>query len=368
MLGLLAFLPTIVFIPHQVYLLLFPVLIWRNRTNMTEGIRTLLVDRDIKVNLNFIIILLFVIGALLNRIAHIELMFGLQDYFPFCLLILLTYWAGIGFKQQDLKLIIYCVGIESLFVIAEYFMGVSTFFTGLELYTEFGDSQLMYARRPLGLSVNSSVAAVKLLLGYLLIDYSKFKGVLINVIRVLIIAAIVFTFNRSTMVALVAYYLILAARNFIKLKWPLKSVLFYSTIGLVGVALIGIASYTYIDEIVSQFTRNQGSVELSGREKIWEFYFKFISENFLYGNGSYKFWFGNYHAHNSYIQIVATHGVILSLFYVVLIIRGINKENIVYVFPILIYSLAQYGLFWGISLLDILFFVFLYGKGKEKEP
>ena len=364
MLGLLAYLPTFAYIPHIAYLLLLPFLIWRNRSNITDGVKTLIKEGDTKVNTNFLILFCFVVGALLNRIAYLEMMTGLQDFFPFCILILLCYWSGISIRRQDLKMIVYCVGLEAVFIIIEYYLGISTVFKGLELSTEFGDSHLLYSNRPLGLSTNSSIVALKLLLGYLILDFAKLKGKLFLAIKIAILIGVVLTFNRSTIVAILVYHTILMFRNFVKLKWPLKRVILFCTIGVVGFCVVGYLAYAYVDVLISQFTRDQGTIELSGRDKVWKYYFGFIGENLMFGNGSYKLWFGRYHAHNSFIQLVATHGIVLSLFYLVLIVRGVNNNNVVFVLPILIYSLAQYGVFWGISLMDIVFFAFLYGKGK----
>jgi hypothetical protein len=43
-----------------------------------------------------------------------------------------------------------------------------------------------------------------------------------------------------------------------------------------------------------------------------------------------------------------------------LIFRNITKKNAIFVLLIIVYSLFQYGIFWGISLLDIIFFQILF--------
>jgi len=110
----------------------------------------------------------------------------------------------------------------------------------------------------------------------------------------------------------------------------------------------------------------QGEAILSGRIEIWQKNREFIKHNFFWGNNSYKYYINYYgakaHAHNSYLQILATHGVAIFFLYLLLVFRNIRKDNYIYVIPILIYSLSQYGIFWGFSLTDIVLFIFLFSK------
>ena len=87
----------------------------------------------------------------------------------------------------------------------------------------------------------------------------------------------------------------------------------------------------------------------------------------LLGNNSIKLWLDGYHAHNAYIEVIATNGVFIALLYFTLIYRNIRKSNWVYVIPILIFGLTQYGFFWGISLMDILFYVILFKTISDSE-
>jgi len=56
---------------------------------------------------------------------------------------------------------------------------------------------------------------------------------------------------------------------------------------------------------------------------------------------------------------MATHGIVISFLYFIFIIFNINRENFIYIIPILIVSLFQYAIFWGVSFLDIVFLHFL---------
>ena len=53
-----------------------------------------------------------------------------------------------------------------------------------------------------------------------------------------------------------------------------------------------------------------------------------------------------------------------SLLFFTLIFINITKKNWIYIFILFVYSTFQYGIFWGISLTDILFFFFLFNSKK----
>ena len=113
--------------------------------------------------------------------------------------------------------------------------------------------------------------------------------------------------------------------------------------------------------LVFQFTRGSGGVELSGRSEIWTFFLLFISDNFIFGNGSVKLYAeGGMHAHNSFLQLLANNGIVLSFLYIAWLGININKNNFIYVISILIFSTAQYGVFWGTSVMDITLFLLLF--------
>src|SRR5690606_15097111 len=112
---------------------------------------------------------------------------------------------------------------------------------------------------------------------------------------------------------------------------------------------------------IGQLTRNRSGLDISGRDHIWAFYVQFISDNILFGNGGYKIYFqGKMHAHNSYLQLLATNGMVIFLLYLTLILKNIGRQNLFVVITLMVYSTAQYGIFWGISIMDIALFYFLF--------
>src|SRR5690606_32047501 len=93
-------------------------------------------------------------------------------------------------------------------------------------------------------------------------------------------------------------------------------------------------------------------------------YYQFLAENPFFGNGSYKLWMNIngeiFHGHNSFLQTFATNGIVIGLLFIYLIFRNLNKYNYFYIVPIIVLSLFQYVIFWGVSFMDLMFFYFLF--------
>lgn len=360
MIGFLTFIPTVAYIPHMVYMLIVFYLIIKKGKNIKFGSKK-----------NFFTLTLIISLGLLNNFLHPQNFEVLKDYFPFIILILVSYLAALNFTRNDAKVLIYLISFESLVVIAESIMGVSTFFTSLDNYTVFADNSLLYFNRPFGLSTNSSSAALKIMVAILLIYFFNFKDKIIDICKVLLFIGFVLTFNRTVIVALIFFYGLYFFSGIIKLKIS-KIKLGFIVFGF-SILFLGLMFYSdeIFTKIINQFTRNSGKIELTGRGAIWKQYINFIEQNFFFGNGSFKYLLDNYvkgkiyHAHNSYLQVMATHGFIIFCLYMWLIFSNLNKNNYLYIFTIMLFSFSQYGIFWGVSLLDIVFFVFLF-RNREK--
>jgi len=365
MLGLLSYLPTFAYMPHYTYLLALAWLAVKYREQLLGKIAKMFQTGRIVINTNLFIILLIVLLSLINRIVHPSHMDLPRDLMPFVLLVPLTYFIAIKLRAADLKVIVWLVAVECLFIYAEYIAGVTTFFTGLENYMTFGPGDLLYYKRPLGLSENSSTIAGKIILGLLIIDYLTWKTGYTWALRLVLLSALFLTFNRTAFVA----YGIYNMHHVLAFKWKVYKVLVVTTIGTVMVAVIAYLAHANLDLIISQFTRNQGEVELAGRELIWVGFIEFIQPNWLFGYGSYRYLIPYHdtvsHAHNSYLQVIATNGIFIAGIYGYLILRNLRRHNVVFVLALLVYSMAQYGIFWGISLMDIALFFFLFQRRSQ---
>jgi hypothetical protein len=370
MLAVLLIIPTLAFIPVQFYILpaVYLATIRRSRFLTSEGSRFIY-----GVDKNLLIIFLLIIFTALNKWFHLEEDYTLGNLYPYTLATLITYFIAKNLQKKDLKLLVVLVVAEGVVVCFQYFMGVNTFFDSLNHFNEniSKNPDVLYNRRALGLSENSSVIAYKFFLAYIIMDYYRMKNMLHTLFRIILIAGIFFTFNRT--VFLVAFVYILL--SLIKLYGPIienildrkikVSQIKYLILGITGLMLLFILSAFYIDEIFAQLTRGKSNgVDLSGRGHIWEGFIHFIKENPWWGNAGEKFYVEHRgkdaHGHNSFLQVIATHGLLIFTIYLWLVLRNINRKNFLFVSLIFVYSMFQYGVFWGTSLMDIIFFKFLF--------
>ncbi len=360
MIGLLTYLPTTAYFPQYFFLLAFLYALVRDREKLLKDFYGFRNDSKHSINWNFLIIALIIFFSSLNRIIHWDSARELTDFFPYFVLLVPTYVLAITFKRSDAKVLIGLIVLEALVVIAEWTTGVSTFDRSLEGFSAFAADELAYFQRPLGLSESSSHIASKLFLAWLLLDFFKLKEKIWLVAKVIIFLGVFMTFNRSVILALGIYLVISQGMSFLTLRYKLENawIAFVSFgIGLIG--FVGVVLFKG-QELINQFTRNKGTIELTGREYIWADFIKFIQENLIYGNHSIKLWLDGYHAHNAYIELIATNGIFIAALYFLLIYRNMKSSNWMFVLPILIFGLTQYAFFWGISLFDIVFWVILF--------
>ena len=362
MFGFLTYLPTVIFMPHSVFLLILLAYLVFHHKEIIQAYKDRFTGERIKVNGNFVFILLILLCSMVNRFFHSDHVEGIEDFVPYFLLIPLTYLAAIKFRRIDVKVLVGLVFVESIILIIQNLMGVSTFFTASENYYEFGDTDLLYFKHSMGLSFNSSSAAAKILLAFILMDYARLKYRFQLLVKGIMLIALVMTFNRTTMIAMVVYLALYYGAQLKPLRFKLYKVILVAIFGTIGMVVMGYLVYRFQDAIIDQFTRKQGKIELSGRENIWQDYIGFILENPTFGNGSFKLMFGKYHAHNSFIQLIATNGLLIAGLYFLQIAMNLRMSNLIYVFTILLYSVTQYGIFWGISITDIIMYVLLFNK------
>jgi hypothetical protein len=290
-----------------------------------------------------------------------------------------TYLIALSLSPDNLKVLVYFTLFECLIGYLEFAMGVKTFFTGIETYSEIdGDSGLLYFRSVYGLSNNSSAFTDKIFLAYLLTYWIDLKGKKVIGLRLLFLGGILIGFNRTCMVSIAFFHAAQFSPTIFKavvqaFRLRMRKALFYylST----GILLIGLIFYVVIvnaDVVINQLTRKTQTIELSGRDEIWAKFFQFIGDHLILGNGSFKYVVDYHHtyahAHNSFLEVMATHGLIIFIFHIVLILLNIKKSNFIYVMTLLVFSVAQYGIFWGISITDIIFMVFLLSRTKVRFP
>ena len=395
LIALLVYLPSVVYIPIETYLLFafIPFFFKSIRNTLKEFWKkkaTYIKDRSVLLIL-FILFLSFINIIIFNIKNEVNL---LNIYGPYILFPLLIFAAFLFANKISIKFYIVFVFLETLVGIAEWFYGASSFFTGIENYWEFTSYRLLYFTRVLGLSPGSSLFAIKIMLGIILIDYLKLKSKLFTIIKLFLFVGIVLTFGRTILVCLFIYLPLQFLFNIYFKKHKSDRSLFWNQ----TIFFLAFFAFCFINpkEFQIQFSRggmkevggrveindnslkNKGTVktkevdnfileemgtnniELSGRSEIWSVFLSFIMKNPIFGNGSKTLYLGKkYHAHNSIIQIIANNGVIIAFLYFLLICFNLNKQNWFFIGAILLLALGQYVIFWGMSVIDIIFYALL---------
>ncbi|MHA7829957.1 MAG: O-antigen ligase family protein [Flagellimonas sp.] len=274
-------------------------------------------------------------------------------------------------RKRTLYIVIYLVVFEVFIGVLEYFIGVRSFIPSVREavagQNPFGFNGLLYYSRVSGLSSNSSVFAIKIMVSLMMLQFlgprNKKEGFfLYGFLGV----GLLLTFTRSVYVALAAFFLMINYKRIIravfrflrgKAKW-----IYFAVISIFISGIIFLISK--LDVLLQQMNRGMKKVDLSSRDSVFQRFSDFFWDNPLLGNGSYKLWIGIngkvFHAHNVFMQIMTTNGVLIGSMYFLMVLININKYNINYIIPILIISLFQYAIFWGISFVDLFFFSFLF--------
>jgi len=355
LLAFIIYAPTLVIIPQIAVYVLISII---GLVYLFQDLKTRVIEKnDLLLFLIFLISLpIFFLGEDYKTDFVSK---SVNDYIPYLFFLITTVFFAKRVNPETLKIILIFIVIESIVGIIEFLIGKPYLISpGLSRgENSFGETNFLYYDRVYGLSTVVSVFAQKVFTGILLVYFLKIKKYKIPLILTLLFAVLV-SFNRTAIVAIVIFYGILFLISLKKLNS--KKILLIS----LGLTILIFLVYQYFNVILYQFNRGQGDVDLSGREMVFPEFFKFISNHLIYGNYCHKLWiFINgaiYHAHNSYLQTFANNGIFLGSLIFVYLFKLLNKNNIRFLFPILMYSTFQYGILWGVSYLDILFFSFIY--------
>lgn len=358
LLSFLVVAPTLVFVP-QVFAYLTIAAI--GLINWAYLIRIKGVRRDDVFHIIFLCIsfLVYFVGS---RYAMEAFSKSLNDFVPYSLFIVATIYFAKLLRPSIIKWICYFILLESILGIIQYIIGVPYFFKPSSIgMQEFGESEYLYYNKVYGLSAVTSVFALKIFIGFILVYYLNFRKK-VRVIAYLILAAgLIATFNRTAMVSSTVFGLLVMFANFRQKGHTTTKVLL-----LLSAIILSAIVYLNFDIIELQFFRGK-EMDLSGRDHVFPYYIQFIEDHPFWGNFFTKHWAelkpGRiYHAHNSYLQTFANMGLVFGGLLLLYMISKINKNNYIFVLPILLYSGFQYGILWGVSLMDIVFFYFLFNK------
>ncbi len=390
-LALLMYIPTCAFVPSWFYILLIGFSLYLNIDFVKNYVLNLFKLKSIDHTLSFLVIFAFI--AFIFRLSDFANWQSIKDIYSFAYLFPFTYIVAktVSKRKTVYKYVIFLISIEALFAIAEYIVGVSSFYTSLKLFREFENYDLLYYTRVFGLSGNSSGMSIKFIIGIVLLNIVNFGKWKNFGFEILFLIASIFTFGRIALIAIFIYYCLklfdslVVKRNFNLLKTLpfLLFLLFFSfnptwtknqfTRNNMKVSENGIGhdgnGNTFledegIDKIDFDITKDLGigNINMSGRNQIWNTFVKYGIKHYAVGYRGKKFMIGKVHAHNSYIEIFASFGVFMLLFLGFIFMRKINKTNYVLVLSLLILAFGQYLIFWGISFFDVIFYSLLFFK------
>lgn len=410
--ALLIMLPTFVGFSAEFYLVFVGILIFLERDGIRLKINEFRTNyKDRKYYPIYLVgIILFV--SLINKTFNGHVIISMRDYYAsFYLLPALVICSLFLNNKNFFRGLIVLTLLEIVVAIAEFYVGNRSFLLDLGDLQYFDSYSLLYDSRVYGLGVNSSVLSYKILIAFFLVDYTSMRKSFEWGTRILLFIGLVITFGRTTILVLFFYWILKVIVSLISKnrKENIKSTHFQFSVATLILVLVfnsyvkdqltrgskigesvGVAALEKQEEmplIVNSipmkaaemdpkkqklgdkiFTRLE-SVQTSGRKKIWLNYINYIDDHLWFGNGSdrlyIKIWLEDkvsiksIHAHNSFIQLLASNGLLIFILYLVFYFIWMKSTNYTVILAILVYSLGNFGIFWGFSYLDIIFLIFL---------
>lgn len=267
--------------------------------------------------------------------------------------------------ENFLNAFLACLFLELLVAFWEHHSGVRTFFstTSQPEMMDLPNSDYLYYNRTFGFSNNSSQLAAKMLFGLVVISFLKYKyrlSKLHYLLYAMIIAGFYINFSRAALVASFLSVLV-----FVYLHGKRYVALLVAS----GIAVAPLVLFYVWDTVFEQLNRGRSQFDWSGRDEIWNFFIEYIDAHLLFGNLGQKVYFVSdgmaNHSHNSYIQILSTSGLVFTVAIIIyMAYYSIKNGTFLILVPLLAYSVFQYGVFWGASLYDQIFWAFaLWGAG-----
>ena len=258
------------------YIIAFIYLLILNPKYTSNKIYQLITNPKAAVSTNTFSIGLLVLVSLLNSAFNYQKIDEISQIVPYYVFIPATYFIAKVVKPKQWNWFIILVCIEVSVAIFQYAIGIQTFFPEDLHISKSYNSDLLYYRRPNGLSVSSSVLGGKIFVSFLLTAYLKYKRKTKILIQAILFVGIALTFNRTVFAALLFFYGFRFIYNSIDTKFKPSRMFVGSVFLFIGLAAISYIAVMYSDTIYQQLTRNKG-VDLSGRDQIWAFFLDFIS-------------------------------------------------------------------------------------------
>lgn len=327
--------------------------------------------KKLKFEKSDIILIVFIIGTSISFV--VGKVFGSTSYifkdyersidlFPFTIILFGTIFFSKSISLELMKYLLYFIIFESGVAIFEFIIGIQYIIPPGDIggETKFGETDLLYYNRVFGLSPNVSVLGLKLVVGivfFIFLEERKYFNIS-KIYLLLMMTTTLLSFQRTAILTVLLFLIMYYFPMLFKIKLKLKLVLIFVSL---CVSFLIISKF---DLILFQFTRGKTEDFNDVRSIVFGFFIDFSLNNFIWGNFSEKiymsFWGHSYHAHNSYLQLLATVGLPLFVVWILYLSQIINKYSLIFVFPFFVYSLTQYGIFWGCSLFDIAMYSLIF--------
>jgi hypothetical protein len=351
----LIYIPTLVLIPSGI---VFAVILCIAGIYFIYSLQSHISNNDIWLYLFLILsVLMYFIGYGYGIPANVS--GSTNQIVPYTIFIVLTVIFSKKINNFVLKYILYFVLFEIVIGLMEFSFGKQYFIPPPEnslWNSEMRNTGFLYYDRVYGLSQRVSLFGQKVFFGFLLLSFLNIKRYL-KIYFMILIIGLVISFNRSVIISSIIFFTLVFLEKIKSKKLKVSKV-------LIPILLLVILIINNIDILMYQFFKGHLGFEMSGRETIFPTFINFIREHWIFGNYGHRVWFRSgdriFHAENSYLETIATFGVFLSVLIFVYIGRLINKKNFIYIFPCLVFSIAQYGILYSISFFDIMFYALLF--------
>jgi uncharacterized membrane protein len=284
------------------------------------------------------------------------------------LLLIAAYLTARTLTDTVWKAVLAFIAVEAAAIYVQLALGLRFFFPDQQMITagsefkfvrEIGGESLWYLIRPQGLSISSTIAGAKMLLGILIAYMVPFPRRLRWTIIAFLLGALLLNFKRSGILSVGVLGVIVFTLDVADSGWQKRHTILSTATVLTALFALG--------AIIAQLTRETVETlsgismdlllnQLSGRTEIWQETWKFIRDNLFFGNFSrrYTVTSGGY-AHSSLLTLVATHGLFLALVMVWFYLKRLWRKplTLILLVPLLFDTLFQEHIFWYISMFDI---------------
>ncbi len=351
-------LPVIGQVPHMMWAILaaFSILVYRPSISKSDWPYFLFA---------FGVVANAALGVALTRTFPESLL--INNGFVGGLLLVATYLTARTLTDTVWKVVLFFIAVEAAAIYIQISLGLRFFFPAQQMVTggeftfvqEVGDESLWYLIRPQGLSISSTIAGAKMLLGILITYMVPFSRRARWIIVAFLLGALLLNFKRSGILSVGIFFGAVFILDIADTGWKKRHTFAVLTATSIGFLAMG--------TIVAQMTREATSTlsglsfgtvvnQLSGRGGIWQETWRFIGSNPFFGNFSERYTTGTGgYAHNALLTLLATHGLALGILLIAFYGKCVSHKPLILIFlgPLLFDALFQEHIFWYISMFDV---------------